>query len=52
MLYNVKRMRSLGKKAKHQKAPSQVLAESIELLKVDYPDYEFEYDREFFAGTA
>jgi hypothetical protein len=52
MLYNMDRRRSLGRNARHQKTPSQVLAECIAFLKTDYPDYEFKYDREFFAETA
>ena len=52
MLYNVKRMRSLGKKAEHKNPRSQVLEQSIQQLKGDYPNYEFKYDRELFAETA
>lgn len=48
MLYNTKRMHSLGRKAENKGAPSQILAESIEQLKGDYPNYEFKYDHEFF----
>lgn len=52
MLYNVKRMRSLGKKAEGKNTRSQILEQSIQQLKGDYPNYEFKYDREFFAETA
>lgn len=52
MLYNMERRRSLGRNARHQKSPSQVLAECIAFLKTNCPNYEFKYDREFFAGIA
>ncbi len=52
MLYNVKRMRSLGKKAERKNTRFQVLEQSIQQLKGDYPNYEFKYDREFFSETA
>lgn len=52
MLYNVKRMRSLGKKAECKNTRSHILEESIQQLKGDYPNCEFKYDREFFAETA
>ena len=52
MLYEIKRLRSLGKRATLKKTASEVLAESIGHLKVNYPGYEFRYDSDFFAETS
>lgn len=52
MLYEIKRLRSLGKRATHKKTASEVLAESIGHLKVNYPDYEFRYDSDFFSEIS
>ena len=49
MLYWSLRMHSLGRKVRLKKTATEVLIESIELLKADYPDFEFQYDEEFFS---
>ncbi len=51
MLYNIRRMRSLGKKARDEKTRCQILAESIAQLKSDYPNYKFKYDADFFVES-
>lgn len=48
MFYWSDRMRSLGKKAKSKKTKGEVLMESLESLKKDHPDFEPEYDKNFF----
>ena len=52
MLYNMKRRRSLGRAVNRQKSPSQVLAECIQYLKILNPNYQFQYDRVFFAESS
>jgi len=48
MVYWSRRMHSLGRKGDKQKTAKEVLEESIAFLKRDYPNFEFEYDEEFF----
>lgn len=48
MVYWSRRMHSLGRKGDRQKTAKEVLEESITSLKRDYPDYNFEYDEQFF----
>ena len=48
MVYWSRRMHSLGRKADRQKTAKEVLEESIDSLKRDYPNFRFEYDAEFF----
>lgn len=43
------RMNSLGKKAETKKNAKEVLQEGISFLRQDYPDFEFEYDNDFFS---
>lgn len=43
-----RRLHSLGKKADMPKTPKEVLEESINALRGEYPDFKFEYDQEFF----
>lgn len=43
-----RRLHSLGKKVNMPKAAKEVLEESINSLRGDYPDFKFEYDQEFF----
>lgn len=52
MYYNIRRLRSLGKKAKEKKTAFQVLRDCIETVKRDYPDFEFLYDKAFFRGKG
>lgn len=46
--YWKRRMHSLGKKADMPKTHKEVLEESISALREDYPDFKFEYDKDFF----
>jgi hypothetical protein len=48
MIYNTRRMRSLGKKAKSKQTAKEVLKECISDLKPKYPDFQFLYDEDFF----
>jgi len=48
MYYQPLRMHSLGKKAKTKATKEDILLESIEAVKRDYPDYIPQYDTEFF----
>ncbi len=48
MYYQPLRLNSLGKKAKTNKTKEDILLESIEAVKGDYPEYTPEYDTEFF----
>jgi len=52
MVYWSLRMHSLGRKVDRQKTAKEVLEESIASLKRDYPDFEFEYDEQFFSGSG
>ena len=52
MVYWSLRMHSLGKKVNRQKTAKEVLHESITSLQGDYPDFKFEYDKEFFSKDA
>jgi hypothetical protein len=52
MLYWLRRMHGLGKKAQGNKTAFKVLQECIERLKQDYPDFEFQYDGAFFRGAS
>jgi len=48
MIYNTRRERSLGKKAKSKQTAKEVLKECISDLKPKYPDSQFLYDEDFF----
>lgn len=48
MYYQPLRMSSLGKKAKTTKTKEDVLLESIDAVKKEYPEYIPQYDTEFF----
>ena len=48
MVYWSRRMHSLGRKVTRQKTAKEVLDESIASLRGDYPDFKFEYDKQFF----
>lgn len=52
MVYWSRRMHSLGKKVNIQKTAKEVLEESIDYLKRDYPDFEFQYDEQFFSSEG
>ena len=52
MLYNMCRMRSLGKKAEHKQTGKEVLMKCISDLQPRYPDYSFKYDQDFFNKRA
>jgi len=49
MVYWSRRMHSLGRKTKWQRTAKEVLEESISLLKEDYPEFKFQYDKQFFS---
>ena len=53
MVYWRRRMHSLGRKVNKKETAKEVLEESMNLLKRDYPNFSFEYDEEFFdkAGS-
>jgi len=51
MVYWLRRMRSLGKKAKEKKSASQVLRESIEDVRQTHSDFEAKFDAKFFRFT-
>ena len=48
MVYWSCRMHSLGRKVNRPKTAKEVLEESITSLRRDYPDFDFEYDEQFF----
>jgi len=48
MIYNTRRMRSLGKKATSKQTAKEVLKECISDLKPKHPDFQFLYDEDFF----
>jgi len=48
MVYFNRRMHSLGKKVNRRKTTKEVLEESITALWGDYPDFNFEYNEQFF----
>ena len=48
MIYNDRRMHSLGKKAERKQTAMEVLEECISYLKKDYPGFQFLYDENFF----
>lgn len=48
MFYQPLRMRSLGKKAKTNKTKEDVLLESINAVKREYPGFAPEYENKFF----
>jgi hypothetical protein len=52
MVYFIARMHSLGKKAKAEKTPVEVLQECIDLLRKTAPDAEFLYDASFFNAKG
>jgi len=52
LIYFNRRMHSLGRKAKEKKTAKNVLAESIARIKEEYPNFEPEYDKEFFEGET
>jgi len=49
MIYQTRRMNSLGKKAVTKQTPKEVLKKSISDLKKDYPDFQPKYDEDFFS---
>jgi len=49
LIYNMSRMRSLGKKAKSKQTAKEVLEGCMSRLKDDYPDFQFNYDEDFFS---
>lgn len=51
LIYFSRRMHSLGKKARERKTAKEVLMESITRIKGDHPNFEPEYDKEFFEGA-
>ena len=48
MCYWGMRMHSLSDKVSEKKTPREVLQEGISLLKKNYPNFEFKYDKKFF----
>ena len=52
MLYNMCRMRSLGKRAEHKQTAKEVLMKCISDLQPKYPGYSFKYDQDFFNKRA
>jgi hypothetical protein len=52
LIYFNRRMHSLGRKARERKTAKDVLMESITRIKEDHPNFEPEYDREFFEGSG
>lgn len=48
LIYNMSRMRSLGKKAERKQTAKEVLERCISRLKDDYPNFQFLYDEDFF----
>jgi hypothetical protein len=52
MLYEVKRLRSLEKKAEHKKTPSQILADSIEQLNADFGGVSTTQEQQLFDAAA
>ena len=48
MIYQTRRMSSLGKKAERKQTAKEVLERCISRLKDDYPDFHFLYDENFF----
>lgn len=47
-MYWMQRMHSLGKKTTSRETAKEVLVKCITYLKKDYPNFEFEYNQEFF----
>jgi hypothetical protein len=52
MAYFIARMHSLGKKAKGEKTPVEVLQECIDVLKKTAPDAELRFDTAFFRSEV
>jgi hypothetical protein len=48
MIYQTRRMHSLGKKVESKQTAKDVLEACIENLKANYPAFQFKYDEEFF----
>ena len=48
MIYQTRRMHSLGKKAESKQTAKEILEECISRLKDDYPHMQFDYDEDFF----
>jgi hypothetical protein len=48
MVYWIRRMHSLGKKAKSSQSKEEVLRNSIEIIKNNYQGFAPQYDTEFF----
>ncbi len=48
MIYQTRRMHSLGKRAESKQTAKEVLEECISGLKDDYPNSQFDYDEDFF----
>lgn len=48
MIYQTRRMHSLGKKVVSEQTAKEVLKECISHLKDDYSDFQFLYDENFF----
>ena len=48
MIYQTRRMHSLGKKATSKQTAKEVLKECISDLKPKHPDFQFLYDEDFF----
>ena len=47
-MYWMQRMHSLGKKVTEKRSAKDVIQSCIEYLKEDYPNYIFQYDKNFF----
>ena len=48
MIYQTRRMHSLGKKATSKQTAKEVLKKCISYLEPEYPDFQFKYDEDFF----
>lgn len=48
MIYQTRRMHSLGKKAERKQTAKEVLEGCISHLKDHYPNFQFKYDEAFF----
>ena len=48
MIYQTRRMHSLSEKVKTKQTAKKILEDCISRLKDDYPDFQFNFDEDFF----
>jgi hypothetical protein len=52
MVYWMRRMRSLGRKATREQSRGQVLRECVGVLQREYPTHAFRFDEQYFSDEG